>query len=400
MVSTPGVGDVVYLSQALAKMSFYGVVTSPDSPDLFSASMELSGDQGVVTMPVLTGSPGPAGQPCFALRLQTDLDVNDVSDLPTTLTNTEADIGKYFLLDDLDGEGNIVGSSAYIWFGQAWRRMMMGSPGPAGPVPIITPSVELIDPAQTSTIVTGGSSYQPSWRLKLAVPPGPPGPSATIASAPDTDFTSRPPEPGDVLGFVGDYTDDGEPMWKPVSISALIPSPYSVPQSAFQSLGTISPQAPIGTFTIPPQPFPWTPVVWGHMRVGGFQLNLDPFVLGCEVRLGNQQAGILVARGFGSTFGAIHISPHYSTPSAPSAAISPFNGRAVVPANHSNPAQGTLYINLSNDGVVGAYNFNNENAQLFVMVVPISDGSDLTRDFSGEQLQSITPTVNRPDPAG
>ena len=371
-------------------MNFYGVVTTGDSPDQFAASMEMQGDEGVVTMPVLTGEPGPAGQPCFALRFQADLDVSTDADLPTTLTNTEADIGKYFVLDDLDAEGNVVGSSAYIWFGTAWRRMQVGTQGPPGPVPRITPSVELIDPSGTSSVVTGGSSYQPSWRLKLAVPQGPPGPSATVASAPDTDFVTRPAEPGDVLGFTGDYTDDGDPIWRPVSISALIPSPYSVPQSAFQAIGSIAQQVPVGSFAIPPQPFPWTPIVWGHLRVGGFQFTLDPLQIGCEVRLGNQSSGTMVGRGFGTSFSAVSIMPHYSTPSQPGNAISPGNRRAVVPANHSNPAQGTVYINLWNDGAIGAFNFNPEDAQLFVLVVPIDAADNLTRDNI---------VLERPDPS-
>lgn len=373
--ATPGVGDVVYLSQAVAKMLFYGVVTSPDSPDQFAASMELQGDQGVVTMPVLVGERGPAGQPCFALRFQADLDVNEVVDLPKTLTNTEADIGKYYVLDDLDAEGNVVGSSAYIWFGKAWRRMQMGTAGPPGPVPIITPSVELVAPDQPTRVITGGSSYQPSWRLQLAVPAGPPGPVSSIASAPDTDFVSEQPQPGDVLGFTGKYTKDGDPVWVPVSISSLIPSPYSVPQSAFRSNAPIligSQQVPIGTFALPQQPFPWTPIVWGHFRVGGFELDKDPLLIGSEVRLGNPVSGPLIGRGFGSPFGITNVMPHYSSPSSPSTAITPTNGRAVVPPNHANPAQGTLYINLWNDGAIGAYGFDPADAQLFVMVVPMN----------------------------
>ena len=375
MVSaTPGVGDIVYLSQAVARMRFYGVVTTSDTPDQFAASMELQGDEGVVTMPVLTGERGPAGQPCFALRFQPDLDVNDVSDLPQTLTNTDADLGKYFMLDDLDAEGNVIGSSAYIWFGSAWRRMQMGSPGPPGPVPIITPSVELIDHSETSEVVTGGSAFQPSWRLRLAVPAGPQGPVSSIASAPDTDFVTEQAQPGDVLGFTGKYTADGDPVWVPVSISALIPSPYSFPQSAFKSVTLALGQArvPIGTFEMPPQLFPWTPIVWGHFTVTGLDFDAKPLDLGSEVRLGSQESGTLIGRGWGRSRGVTVVQPHYSTPDNPSAALSPGNGRAVVPANHADPAQGTLYINLWNDGVIGAYNFDPNNAQLFVMVVPVN----------------------------
>lgn len=372
----PAVGDLVYLSQAMAKLLFYGVVTSPDSPDMFSASMELVGDTGVVSMPVLVGKQGPAGQPCFALRLQADMLINDVSELPQHLTNTEVDLGKYYVLDDLDSDGNVIGSSAYVWFGKAWRRLQMGTPGPPGPIPIITPSIELVDPnTNVSTIETSGSSYEPSWHLKLAVPAGPEGPSATIASAPDIDFKTREPEPGDVLGFTGKYTPKGDPLWVPVSISALIPSPYSAPESAFQNYAGGGTSIKIGQFAIPPQDFPWTPVVWGHFKAAGVELDADPLLIGCEVRLGDPTAGTLVGRGFGNSTGEINIMPHYSNPNDSSAAIAPGNGRAVVPAKHLNPALGTLYISLASDGAAGAYIFNRRNAQLFVMVVPIEQGS-------------------------
>ena len=358
-------------------MSFYGVVTDPSSPDLFAASMELQGDQGVVTMPVLVGSQGPAGQPCFALRLQTDLSVNDPADLPQTLTDSEADVGKYFIIDEFDNEGHPVGSAAWIWFGREWRKIPMGSPGPAGPVPVITPTVETFNvdsgpnAGNPSTITVGGSAWQPSWHLKLGVPQGPKGPSTSIAEAPDTDFATRVPEPGDVLGFTGKYTAGGEPVWVPVSVSSLMPSPYSVPQSSFQAFTGLTQQAPIGSFSIPPQPFPWTPVVWGHFSAFGLEATAQPLMVGAEVRLGNQQSGQIVGRGFGNSMGEINIMPHYSTPSLPNTAISPTNGRAVVPAYHTNPAQGTVYVNLWNDGANGIYSFNPNNAQLFVLVVPI-----------------------------
>ena len=375
----PNVGDLVYLSQAMAKLLFYGVVTSPDSPDQFAASMELVGDQGVVTMPVLTGKRGPAGQPCFALRLQADISVNDVSELPQHLANTEVDIGKYYVIDDLDADGLVIGSSAYVWFGRAWRRLQMGTPGPPGPLPIITPSVELVDPnKEVSTVVTSGSSYEPSWHLKLAVPQGPPGPSATINSAPDTDFQTRPPRPGDVLGFTGKRTPGGDPLWIPVSISALIPAPFSVPETAFQDLPNIGVGAgsggvQIGQFSIPPQAFPWTPIVWGHFKAKGLELDPTPMLIGCEVNLGSPTSGTLVGRGWGNSNGEINIMPHYSSPQDGAAAIAPGNGRAVVPANHLDPALGTVYVRLRSDGGAGGiYGFDRKNAQLFIMVVPIN----------------------------
>jgi hypothetical protein len=51
--------------------------------------------------------------------------------------------------------------------------------------------------------------------------------------------------------------------------------------------------------------------------------------------------------------------------------MTPTNGVGVVPANHTNPAQGTIYVSLYNDGEVGLYSFSPTDAQVFVMVVPV-----------------------------
>ena len=67
---------------------------------------------------------------CKRYRVHLGTFVDDPADLPDDLTNTDADIGKYWLIDDLDEEGDVIGSSVYIWFGSSYRRMMMGSPVP------------------------------------------------------------------------------------------------------------------------------------------------------------------------------------------------------------------------------------------------------------------------------
>jgi len=363
------IGDMAYLGSYLINTHVYGVVTPPDTPDQFAATFEIMGDQGTLMMNALVGPPGSAGQHAFALRLQTD-PIDDPDDLPPTLTNSEADIGKYWLIDDLDGEGNIIGTSAYIWYGTVYRRMMMGTPGPAGPVPRITPDVTLIDPSEISYVDVGGSTFYPSWMLNLAVPPGPAGPSAALATCPDVDM-STPPDAGDVLGFTGTYTGDGLAIWKPMSLAQILPNPYSVPESAFSSFSGLSQRATIGSFAIPPQPFAWTPIIWGHCGAGGIMLSGSPLTIGVEVRLGDPVTGVLVARGFGNSLGEVNIMPHYSSGATPDTAITPSNHLAMVPPNHSTAAQGTVYVNLYNDGAAGVYQFSPPGAQLFAMVTPV-----------------------------
>lgn len=488
MTTVEPVTDANFLAQYLINTRVYGVVVPPGAQPEFLATYEIQGDQGTLIIAVAVGPQGPAGANMFALELQND-DIDSASDLPQTLQNSSADIGKYWVIDDVDTNGDIIGSSLYLWYGTTWRRLMLGSPGPPGPVPIITPSVSLIAPNLASTVsINNDNPWEPTMAFDLAVPAGPTGPGAALALCPDVDF-STPPEPLDVLGFTGNYTtgqlsppagllsfhtssggtlaagtyyyvvtavnangettssnevsatvagstssvqlvwqavgsgsfgpthykvyrgttaggenkliatlgpttftftdtnitgttatpptSDGAsvqfPVWVPVSISQLLPSPYSMPEGAFTSFSGISSAAAIGSFAIPPQPFPWTPVVWGHIGAFGVELSINPLLIGCEVLLGDPTAGAQIGRGFGNALGEVNIMPHYSTPSIPAAAITPTNSTAVVPANHSNPAEGTIYVNLYNDGEIGLYFFQPTDAQVFIMLMPVTE---------------------------
>jgi len=300
------------------------------------------------------------------LRLQKD-NIDDPANLPTTLTNTDADVGKYWMIDDVDVDGNIIGSSAYIWYGTSWRRMMMGTPGPPGPIPIITPSVTLLDPDGTedSNVAVSGTTLQPSWELRLKAPAGPVGPPGTaLASASDVDLETNPPALGDVLQYNGT-------IWVSAPNNPPIVRPYSVPESAFTAFSGLSQRATIGTFAIPPQDFDWVPIVWGQLGAWGLELSTSPLTIGAEVRLGDPVTGVLIGRGFGNSFGEVNIAPHFSSPTTTSVALTPDNGLAKVIANNNNPAASTIYINLYNDGIAGVYQFQPTDAQLFVFCVPV-----------------------------
>lgn len=482
----PSTGDTTLLNSYLINTRVYGIVVPAGQPPQFTATYEIQGDQGTMTIAAVVGEEGPPGAAAFALTLQTD-SIDDPADLPQTLQNSPADKGKFWLIDDVDADGSIIGSSMYVWYGTTWRRLMVGSPGPPGPVPIITPNVNLVGYPGTTQMVTGGTEYAPTMTFNLSVPPGPEGPGAALALCPDVNETTNIPVAGDILGFVGNYTtvtlsapqnvgtdaigsggglpagswfyqvtaisaagettpsvesevtvqgstssvlvtwdvvesasgyklyrgttsggentlvatvnsgttsnhqDNGVagvtatppgtnsatvqyPTWEPVAVSQLIPSPYSMPEAAFTSFSGISQRAAIGSFTIPPQAFPWTPIVWGHIGAFGVELSADPLMIGCEVLLGDPATGTLVARGFGNQLGEVNIMPHYSNPNSPSLAITPTNDLAVVPPNNSNPATSTIYVNLYNDGNIGVYQFAPTDAQIFIQCLPISQG--------------------------
>src|SRR6185312_160299 len=320
---------------------------------------------------------GFRGRHSFRLRLQDDPLVSDPAQLPDDLTDTPDDIGKYWEIAQLDQWGNVTSVISYIWWGTSWRQLIMGNYGPPGPVPGIEPHTNLIEPQDyptypdtTSWVDTSGTTLEPSWVFNLAVPAGIPGDVTELFDFPDVD-TAVAPTYGELMTATNKYTAGGLQIWAPSSVEPFIPGPWSMPESAFVSYSGVSQRAAIGSFTIPPQPWPWTPVVWGHLGSGGLTLSANPLMIGVEVLLGDPVKGVQISRGFGNTLGEVNIMSHYSKAQHETDALTPSNRRAMVPANHTNPAQGTVYVNLWNDGVLGVYDFQPKNAQVFMMVVPI-----------------------------
>jgi hypothetical protein len=378
-VPTPapaGIGTLIPLGHVIVKLDVSAQTTMPDTPNGYTAQMQVMADQGDLDTGALAGAQGPPGQIGFQVRENVNPFISGPQQL-VPLPNTPEYIGRYYILQDRDDQGTVVAQWAYMWYGTSYRRIMMGAWGPPGPVPNITPEVELVPPydangnANPSFIETSGPRLDPTWLFELAVPGGPQGPVGPLYLFPDVDEVTNAPVNGDLLEFTGKYTLGGTEIWEPRGLGALLPQAWSVPESAFSSYSGVSQQAPVASFVLPQQKFPWTPVVWGHMGAGGISLSADPLMIGCEVLLGDPTNGIQISRGLGNTLGEVNIMPHYSTPNNKGRTLTPKNEWAVVPANHTNPAEGTIYVNLWNDGQLGIYNFNSQGAQLFVMVKPM-----------------------------
>jgi hypothetical protein len=492
----PDLGELVPLGHVIIKLDVSAQTTMPDTPNGYTAVPKVMADQGDLDTSALDGDAGPPGQIGFQVREAVDPTINSEADLKP-LPNSPEYIGRYFLLENLDpNTGQVVGQTAYVWYGTSYRRVMMGTFGPPGPVPDITPLVELIPPYDAnnnpnpSYVEPSGPRLDPTWEFFVAAPAGSSGQVTPIYDFPDVDEVTAAPVNGDLMSFTGKYTKNGQGIWAPAGIGALLPKTWSMPESAFTAYSGVSQQAAIGSFVVPPQPFPWTPIVWGH--IGGTQVspltnsnaqhivnisayggtftltfgglttpplpynaspaavqqalenltnvgsgnvvgslvrtmntllewvntlggqsvatlsadatqltpkgvatavihvvdsggNLinqitnmltgDPFMVGAQVLLGDPTQGIQVARGMGTTLGHVNIFPHYSSSAnnqnKRNQAIRPGTGYAVVRANHTNPAEGTVYVNLWNDGQLGVYDFSPTNAQLFLMVKPM-----------------------------
>jgi hypothetical protein len=320
----PSVGELVPLGHAVIKVNVSAATTMPDTPPGYSADLQVMADQGDLDTSQLAGDQGPPGQIRFQVTQVIDPTIRTPHDLKP-LTNTPRDIGRYYVFQEFNNQGMVVAQWAYIWYGTSYRKLMMGSYGPPGPVPRITPEVELIDPDLPSYVRTFGPRLAPDWLFELAAPPGPNGPSQLLYLFGDVDEDPATVEAGDLMTFT---TSD---VWRPQGIGGLLPHPYSVPQSAFWAYTGFSQQHTVGQFTVAAQPHPWSPIVWGHIGEGGIMLSQNPFKVGCQVLLGDPVKGTMIARGFGTTLGECNIYPHYSTKANTTQALTPTNGYAVVP---------------------------------------------------------------------
>ena len=363
----PQLGDSVYLGSFLSNNHVFGVISDLDTPDMTSASWEIAAGNGLISVRALIGPTGPAGQPMFILKLQQQV-FDEVDDLPKNLTSEDVDVGKYWIVREYDEDGNAVSSKAYVWYGTRYEWFPMGTAGPPGPVPIITPTFELVpesDGIANASVQVTGDDYHPSWHVKVneELIRGPVGPSMSISAAPDVDVSAGV-EIGDALVWNG--LD-----WQPTAIGTIVPKFYTMPEAAFVDVPlAIGTSVALGVFVIPPQDWDCVPFVTGHMRLTGVEADVDPFIIGAEVRLGNATTGVVVARAFGNISTYATLVPHASTSNTPNDAITPTNGRAVIAAGATGAAA-SLYINAFNDGVAGIYNFQKRGSQIGILLLPV-----------------------------
>lgn len=361
-LSAPIPGDPVYLGTFLANTHWYGIVGDGETPAMQVATMEAVGQDAVIALDALKGDQGDKGDPADIVDMQWDSDIEDPADLPTDSdangferTLTLDDVGLAFWIDSL----------VYVWQGDHYVAKQMGSPGQPGPTPNISFTMERIAPGLDSEVEQSGTVTNPVLHFKIAAPEGPEGPASAISLASDYDNT-LPPESGQVLTWVGDAE---EGVWAPSDFAARHPRLYSVPEANFTNFTGLAQRQTILSYTVEAQDYDWVPLVSGHIKAFGVEVDTDPLTIGVEVRLGDPISGQLIGRGFGNIASWSTITPHFSTSGDPTTAVAPDNGVAQVNAGQT----ATINVNLYNDGLLGTYIFNKTGAQLTILTVPQGD---------------------------
>ena len=349
-------GDAVALFQTLMSATWYGVVGDGNTPGGMAATLEMVDSEAVITTDVLVGPQGSPG-------------VNaPIVDLQWPALEQAADLDQFRSGLTVDDKGLAwwVGSVVYVWDGTDFQMVRPGPAGPPGAVPQISVSAETIplderDSDTVDEVVQSGTSLNPHLHFKLLAPQGPEGPSTNILDAPDYDSSMGAPDDGQTLVW-----SEAAQLWQPSDFAAKHPRHYSVPEAAFTNFSGTAQRHTILTYVVEEQDYSWTPYVTGHIKAYGIELDADPLIIGCEVRLGDSETGQLIGRGFGNTARWTHIFPHYSTETDPTTAVAPDNGIATIPAGQT----ATIFVNLYNDGLLGSYNFNKAGAQLSILTLP------------------------------
>lgn len=349
-------GDAVALFQTLMSATWYGVVGDGNTPGGMAATLEMVDSEAVITTDVLVGPKGDPGDPAPLVDLQ----------WPALEQAADLDQFRNSLTYDDKGKAWWVGTVVYVWDGTDFQMVRPGPAGPPGATPQITISAETIplderDDDTTDEVVQSGTSLHPHLHFRLLSPQGPEGPSTNILDAPDYDSSQGAPDDGQTLVW-----SEALQLWQPSDFTNKHPRHYSVPEAAFTNFSGLAQRHSILTYVVEAQDYSWTPYVTGHIKAYGVELDADPLIIGCEVRLGDALTGQLIARGFGNISRWTHIFPHFSTESDPTTAVAPDNGVATIPAGQT----ATIYVNLYNDGLLGSYIFNKAGSQLSILCIP------------------------------
>lgn len=377
-MSSPIPGDPVYLGSFLANTHWYGVVGDGDTPAMQVATMEAVQQDAVIALDALKGETGDKGDPADIVKMQYDSTIDDPADLPTA---SQANGFTRPLTSDDVGFAWWIGNVVYMWAGTHYIAKAMGSPGQTGQTPHITVTMERIDPSLDSTVEQSGTSLNPVLHFKIAAPEGPQGPASAITLASDYDNT-LPPENGQVVTW-----NEVKELWEPSDFAAKHPRMYSVPEQAFTNFTGLAQRQTILTYTLEAQDYDYVPHVEGHLKAFGLELDSDPLTIGCEVRLGDPTSGQVIGRGFGNIASWTTISPHFSTPGDPTAAVAPDNGVAQVSAGQT----ASISVNLYNDGLLGAYIFNRAGAQLTIVTIPQGDSDGGSGIGDGDTIDGGAP---------
>lgn len=358
----PTTGDAVALYQAMLQSTWVGLVGDPDTPPMVGATLEMVDGKAVITTTVLIGPRGFPGKNAPIVELHWPVPVGEdgvTFDPPTDWGADKKNHG--FLLNGL----------VYVWDGvNDFHVGLAGPQGKTGATPNITFEYETIPMeertpeviAEGDQVIRGGTPENPFIKIRALSPQGPQGEMGPVEQL--TNYDPNTAAGGKSAGKTLTVLPNGK--WGPSDIASQRILFGTIPEAAFSNFTGLAQRAPILSYQLPVVDFDYVLRVSGHFKSFGVELDSDPLMIGCEVRLNDPLSGQLIGRGKGNSSSWTQVGPHFSSPQAPTVAAAPDNGVGLVPANST----ATIHIALVNDGLFGAYIFNKKDAQLDYMMIP------------------------------
>lgn len=342
----------VYLADVLLKARVYGLPALPGQPPLQMAQLSIAGEDAALAIPALEGAPGPPGAPAPPFKWQFPA-LDAPSELPGTLADTATDRGKAWVVKDGAGTADV----AY-WTGTQYKYFVDAfGPGLPGPTPQVTATGERVAEDAPFEVDITGSASAPNLHFKIPGMPGPDGPAG-----PWPLFNAAAARAaGDVPTW-----DAGANKFVPAAVSVPRPRRYTLSESSFTAYSGTNASVLLAAMVLPAQPWPCHVDVSGHLRVG--QASGSSSRVAVSVRLNDQLAGQIVAKGLGVTTGVVQIGPHYSsqTSGQTGVASSPESTVGLVAADTA----ATLYVVAGRDSGSGGWTADSVDAQLSVTMIP------------------------------
>lgn len=310
--------------------------------------------------PLPLGRPGPEGP--RGVPGTTFWKMGEIADeaaRPVGLT--AADRGKWWhRLDD---------NGMDVWDGAAWRHST-DAVGPQGPTadPNTLTVTTVHDPALTTAavdIVGTGAAQTMTVTAPAGFPGlrGPAGASGSIGAATDFDDVNGPSRRSlFALGPNGTRWQVQSPPngFGPWSWYGAADFNADVPTATTD-------KTTMGTFVIPPLPFRWRPLAYGHMAAGALASSGAKCVV--YVRLGGPN-GVTIANGSGARYNGpitqlIPLIPAFGDEGTKP--LSPTSEYATVPANQ----EAVLVMTVEREGPANQYAVHSNHASLVVWALPV-----------------------------
>lgn len=357
----PTTGDAVALYQSMLQATWVGLVGDPDAPPMVGATMEMVDGQAVITTTVLIGPRGFPGKNAAIVELHWPVPLNEDNEieLPT-------DWGA-----DKKNHGFLHNGLVYVWDGvNDFHIGLAGPQGRTGATPNITFEYETIPMSERTPEVIaagdqvqrGGTPENPFIKIRALSPQGPQGEMGPVEQL--TNYDPNSAAGGKSFGKALTVLANGK--WGPSDLAAQRVVFGTIPEAAFSNFTGLAQRAPILSYGLPILDYDVVLRVAGHFKSFGVELDSDPLMIGCEVRLGDPLSGQLIGRGKGNNSSWTQVGPHFSSPQNDTVAAAPDNGVGLIPAG----TQGIIHVALVNDGLFGAYIFNKRDSQLDYMLIP------------------------------